>query len=137
MRPQFIYSRMRYDIHCLQDPNRVGNVPMHWYDDMPHIGYDIDGKKVMRPAVGDELDKFLKTQEDPAAWCVSIAPRYRIAEFAATGCLLWTGTPKRKSDYLRRSLTSFADCTGTKTPTLDTIHTNLRLNGSLAKGKRK
>ena len=42
---------------------------MHWYDDLPHIGYDIDGKKVLRPARGDELDKFLKTVEDPEAWC--------------------------------------------------------------------
>ncbi|KAF8665761.1 hypothetical protein AX16_000209 [Volvariella volvacea WC 439] len=49
-------------------PNRVGNIPMHWYDDLPHIGYDIDGKKVLRPAHGDELDKFLKTVEDPSAW---------------------------------------------------------------------
>ncbi|KAG6890935.1 Ribosome biogenesis protein erb1 [Termitomyces sp. Mi166 len=49
-------------------PNRVGNVPMHWYDDLPHIGYDIDGKKVLRPAKGDELDKFLSTVEDPSAW---------------------------------------------------------------------
>ncbi|KAF9649650.1 ribosome biogenesis protein ERB1 [Thelephora ganbajun] len=49
-------------------PNRIGNIPMHWYDDMPHIGYDVDGKKLLRPAVGDELDKFLKTQEDPTTW---------------------------------------------------------------------
>ncbi|KNZ74417.1 Ribosome biogenesis protein ERB1 [Termitomyces sp. J132] len=49
-------------------PNRIGNVPMHWYDDLPHIGYDIDGKKVLRPAKGDELDKFLSTVEDPSAW---------------------------------------------------------------------
>ncbi|KAF8917800.1 NUC169 domain-containing protein [Mucidula mucida] len=49
-------------------PNRVGNVPMHWYDDLPHVGYDIDGKKVLRPARGDELDKFLQTVEDPSAW---------------------------------------------------------------------
>ncbi|GLB33591.1 putative component of the NOP7 complex [Lyophyllum shimeji] len=49
-------------------PNRVGNVPMHWYDDLPHIGYDIDGKKVYRPAKADELDKFLSTVEDPSSW---------------------------------------------------------------------
>jgi len=41
---------------------------MHWYDDLPHVGYDIDGKKVLRPARGDELDKFLQTVEDPASW---------------------------------------------------------------------
>ncbi|KAJ1311022.1 hypothetical protein OPQ81_009528 [Rhizoctonia solani] len=50
------------------DPNRVGNIPAHWYDDLPHIGYTIDGKKVLRPARGDELDKFLATVEDPSAW---------------------------------------------------------------------
>ncbi|GAA6007315.1 ribosome biogenesis protein ERB1 [Rhodotorula paludigena] len=44
--------------------NRVGNIPSYWYDDMPHIGYDIDGKKVMRPATGDELDRFLEGVED-------------------------------------------------------------------------
>ncbi|CCM02832.1 uncharacterized protein FIBRA_04944 [Fibroporia radiculosa] len=49
-------------------PNRVGNIPMHWYDDLPHVGYDIDGKKVLRPARGDELDKFLETVEDPTSW---------------------------------------------------------------------
>ncbi|KAF8211329.1 ribosome biogenesis protein ERB1 [Mycena galopus ATCC 62051] len=48
--------------------NRVGNVPMHWYDDLPHVGYDMDGKRVIRPARGDELDKFLQTVEDPSAW---------------------------------------------------------------------
>jgi ribosome biogenesis protein ERB1 len=54
-----------------QDPNRVGNIPMHWYDDLPHVGYDLNGKKVLRPVRGDELDKFLKTVEDPSAWCVT------------------------------------------------------------------
>ncbi|KAF8232446.1 BOP1NT-domain-containing protein [Tricholoma matsutake] len=49
-------------------PNRVGNVPMHWYDDLPHVGYDIDGKKVLRPARGDELDKFLQTVDNPSSW---------------------------------------------------------------------
>ncbi|GAA5857566.1 hypothetical protein JCM9279_002515 [Rhodotorula babjevae] len=44
--------------------NRVGNIPSYWYDDLPHIGYDIDGKKVMRPATGDELDRFLEGVED-------------------------------------------------------------------------
>ncbi|KAK2466502.1 hypothetical protein APHAL10511_002144 [Amanita phalloides] len=49
-------------------PNRVGDIPMHWYDDLPHIGYDMNGKKVLRPARGDELDKFLATVEDPSTW---------------------------------------------------------------------
>ncbi len=44
-------------------PNRIGQVPMSWYDDLPHIGYDINGRRVLRPAQGDELDKFLESVE--------------------------------------------------------------------------
>lgn len=41
---------------------------MHWYDDLPHIGYNMNGKQVLRPARGDELDKFLATVDDSSAW---------------------------------------------------------------------
>ncbi|KIK65479.1 hypothetical protein GYMLUDRAFT_159016 [Collybiopsis luxurians FD-317 M1] len=51
-----------------ETPNRVGNIPMHWYDDLPHVGYDMDGKRVLKPARGDELDRFLETVEDPTSW---------------------------------------------------------------------
>ncbi|KAJ1897709.1 Ribosome biogenesis protein erb1, partial [Coemansia sp. IMI 209127] len=45
--------------------NTIGNVPIEWYEDYPHIGYDVDGKRVMRPATSDELDKFLAHMDDP------------------------------------------------------------------------
>ncbi|GAN03049.1 rRNA processing-related protein [Mucor ambiguus] len=48
--------------------NTIGSVPLEWYNDLPHIGYDIDGKKILKPATGDELDKFLATMEDPDSW---------------------------------------------------------------------
>ena len=35
--------------------NTIGNIPMNWYDDYPHIGYDLDGTKIMKPAKGDEV----------------------------------------------------------------------------------
>ena len=79
---------MHRDTHRIQDPNRVGNIPMHWYDDMPHIGYDIDGKRVLRPAVGDDLDKFLKTQEDPTAWCAIPRLCGSAPDSGIAGCLL-------------------------------------------------
>jgi ribosome biogenesis protein ERB1 len=50
------------------NPNTIGNVPIEWYDDMPHIGYDVDGRKIFRPAKGDELDRFLANTTDIAAW---------------------------------------------------------------------
>lgn len=48
--------------------NTVGNIPMNWYDDYPHIGYDWEGKKILKPPKGDELDTFLKKMEDPNFW---------------------------------------------------------------------
>ncbi|XP_071038728.1 ribosome biogenesis protein bop1 isoform X6 [Parasteatoda tepidariorum] len=48
--------------------NTVGNIPMKWYDDFPHIGYDIDGKKIMKPATTDEIDEFLSKIDDPNYW---------------------------------------------------------------------
>ena len=64
-------TSMKFVNMIIKAPNRIGNVPSHWYDDLPHIGYDINGKRLLRPARGDELDKFLATVESPSAWSVS------------------------------------------------------------------
>ncbi|XP_076245264.1 ribosome biogenesis protein BOP1 homolog [Calliopsis andreniformis] len=48
--------------------NTTGNIPMKWYDDYDHIGYDWDGKKIIKPQKGDQLDNFLKRMEDPDFW---------------------------------------------------------------------
>ena len=56
-------------------PNRVGNIPAHFYDGLPHVGYDIDGRRVMRPAKGDELDRFLSTVDADGAGWTSVTDR--------------------------------------------------------------
>ncbi|XP_065066658.1 ribosome biogenesis protein bop1-like [Rhopilema esculentum] len=48
--------------------NTVGNIPMEWYRDYSHIGYDIRGQKIARPVQGDALENFLATQDDPDFW---------------------------------------------------------------------
>lgn len=49
--------------------NTVGNIPMEWYEDFPHIGYDLDGRKIYKPIRNkDELDKFLEKMENPDYW---------------------------------------------------------------------
>ncbi|KAJ9597872.1 hypothetical protein L9F63_011273 [Diploptera punctata] len=48
--------------------NTVGNIPMNWYDDYKHLGYDWEGKRILKPAKDDELDNFLKRMEDPNFW---------------------------------------------------------------------
>uniref|UniRef100_A0A7S2RGP5 Ribosome biogenesis protein BOP1 homolog n=1 Tax=Eucampia antarctica TaxID=49252 RepID=A0A7S2RGP5_9STRA len=50
--------------------NRIGRVPLHWYDEYDHIGYDAHGKKVIKQSVkdgtdgGDLLDQVIQNQED-------------------------------------------------------------------------
>ncbi|KAF4448213.1 ribosome biogenesis protein ERB1 [Fusarium austroafricanum] len=48
--------------------NTIGNIPLSFYDSYPHIGYDINGKKVMRPATGEALDALLDSIEIPKGW---------------------------------------------------------------------
>ncbi|KAJ3031104.1 UNVERIFIED_CONTAM: Ribosome biogenesis protein 1 [Siphonaria sp. JEL0065] len=50
--------------------NTIGNVPLEWYEDLDHIGYDINGKKIPKPKglTKDALDEFLSTMDDPDSW---------------------------------------------------------------------
>merc|ERR1712071_112946 len=48
--------------------NTVGNIPMNWYNDYPHLGYDLEGKPIMKPKRGDEIDNFLRKMENPESW---------------------------------------------------------------------
>ena len=48
--------------------NRIGRVPLHWYDEYDHIGYDAHGGKVIKQAAmgqgGDLLDQALQNEAD-------------------------------------------------------------------------
>jgi len=48
--------------------NPVGNVPMEWYKDEKHIGYSLDGKKIIRRHNKDSLDRHLDKADDPESW---------------------------------------------------------------------
>ena len=48
--------------------NTIGKIPLSFYNSFPHIGYDINGKKIMRPARGEALDALLETVELPRGW---------------------------------------------------------------------
>ena len=43
---------------------------MWWYNDYDHIGYDTEGKKILRPEGGDKIDDFLDKMENPDYWFV-------------------------------------------------------------------
>lgn len=48
--------------------NRIGRVPLHWYDEYDHIGYDAHGGKVIKQAAkgkgGDLIDQALQNEAD-------------------------------------------------------------------------
>jgi len=48
--------------------NTIGNVPMEWYKEYDHIGYDLGGKKIKKVEQMDELDEFLDKMDNPDYW---------------------------------------------------------------------
>ncbi|KAJ6309199.1 hypothetical protein OIU76_018737 [Salix suchowensis] len=48
--------------------NTVGDVPLEWYKDEKHIGYDIAGKKIKKKERQDKLDSFLANVDDSKNW---------------------------------------------------------------------
>ncbi|VDN43231.1 unnamed protein product, partial [Dibothriocephalus latus] len=64
--------------------NTVGNVPMHWYDSFPHVGYDSSGRPIMKPGSKtgeqDAISSFLQgtsteNGEEGSEWRTVIDPR--------------------------------------------------------------
>lgn len=54
--------------------NTIGNVPLKWYDEYEHIGYDVQGEKITKPKKGDEIDEFLQKNDNPNYWRTVIDP---------------------------------------------------------------
>lgn len=48
--------------------NTIGEVPLKWYEDEPHIGYDIKGKKIKKKEREDKLGSFLANVDDSKNW---------------------------------------------------------------------
>lgn len=48
--------------------NTIGDVPLEFYRDEEHIGYDVAGKKIKKKERKDQLDKFLASVDDKKAW---------------------------------------------------------------------
>lgn len=56
------------DTDANEPVNTIGDIDLKFYDSYPHIGYDINGKKIMRPAAGEALDALLDSIEVPKGW---------------------------------------------------------------------
>ncbi|KAL8992895.1 MAG: hypothetical protein Q9188_007472 [Gyalolechia gomerana] len=71
--PRYIYGQIdpvyaSDDSDAPETTNTIGNIPLSFYDSYPHIGYDINGKKITRPAKGEALDTLLDSIDIPKGW---------------------------------------------------------------------
>lgn len=48
--------------------NTVGDVPLEWYSDEEHIGYDKEGEKIIKKGRKDKLDQLLDRNDSSLAW---------------------------------------------------------------------
>lgn len=48
--------------------NTIGQVPLEWYSDEEHIGYDHEGDRIIKKDRKDKLDQLLDRNDDSLAW---------------------------------------------------------------------
>ncbi|KAH7294169.1 hypothetical protein KP509_28G059200 [Ceratopteris richardii] len=73
--------------------NTIGNVPLHWYKDEQHIGYDLAGKKIKKKEKQDQIDSFLAHTDGSKSWRRKIYDEYNDEEVELT---------KEEVDMIRR-----------------------------------
>ena len=45
-------------------------MPIKWYDKYDHIGYDLNGEKIMRPKKQDAIDKYIHSHDKNERWTI-------------------------------------------------------------------
>ncbi|VDK45946.1 unnamed protein product [Anisakis simplex] len=48
--------------------NTIGNIPVSWYDDCAHFGYDKDGNAIAKALSKDQMEAFIEKMDDPDYW---------------------------------------------------------------------
>eukprot|EP01087_Luapelamoeba_hula_P001612 TRINITY_DN1131_c0_g1_i4.p1 TRINITY_DN1131_c0_g1~~TRINITY_DN1131_c0_g1_i4.p1 ORF type:complete len:868 (+),score=143.99 TRINITY_DN1131_c0_g1_i4:131-2734(+) len=48
--------------------NTIGRVPIEWYSDYEHIGYDLNGNKIVKKPRKDSIQNFIDRHDDPDYW---------------------------------------------------------------------
>lgn len=48
--------------------NTTGDVPLEWYREEEHVGYDVDGRKLFKRDTADSIEKLISSVDDPLYW---------------------------------------------------------------------
>ena len=52
--------------------NTVGDVPLEWYKDEEHIGYDVDGRKIKKRDREGRIQAFLDNVDSDTNWYIRL-----------------------------------------------------------------
>lgn len=52
--------------------NTIGKVPIQWYSEYPHIGYNLDGEKILKKERKDHIQEFIDRDDDPNYWLADL-----------------------------------------------------------------
>lgn len=52
--------------------NTIGEVPLEWYRDEEHVGYDVSGKKIKKQARKDKIESFLAGADNVKNWYANV-----------------------------------------------------------------
>jgi ribosome biogenesis protein ERB1 len=64
--------------------NTVGQVPLEWYNEEEHIGYDIDGNKIIKKGRRDALQRFLARADSAGRELRTVYDEYNDEEIVLT-----------------------------------------------------
>ncbi len=59
---------VQYTVWFTTMDNTIGDVPLEWYREEEHVGYDADGRKIFKPGKGDSIEHLLQLVDDPSYW---------------------------------------------------------------------
>jgi ribosome biogenesis protein ERB1 len=48
--------------------NARGDVPREWYRDEGHVGYDVDGRKIVKQKWDDSIEHLIRLTDDLSYW---------------------------------------------------------------------
>ncbi|BAM40969.1 uncharacterized protein TOT_030000230 [Theileria orientalis strain Shintoku] len=55
--------------------NRTGNVPIDWYNDENHIGYTVEGKRLVKELDSTQLGQLIFNSDNPDSWRTIVDPK--------------------------------------------------------------
>ena len=93
-----------------EEDNRhsIGNIPMKWYQNLKHAGYDLDGKRIEKAPDSDQLDKLVEKMSNPDFWKQIQDPLTNKKQILTDEEIAMIGSLRKSSTFLGGEIMSYA-----------------------------